>query len=300
MQVGQQNRVATSVANDPRFGATTPDDPAAPLSALGSLDQRKPYLAITAQGSEGFDSLMDVDAAGAKTTVFNIKASTLTDSLAPGDALLLGQGSTLTVPNGLYLELSDSGITSRPGTTVKDLNLVATGSGRLRVTCSGATLTAATAPRLEGGLDQIPIRYESTVPGALTVINKAVGNITNQRLNPDSLFTVYLIGACTTGTIGANVKVVEMGGGTPGGTPRDLLEMTPAFLDSVMGLAYDDNGDAPLASTPTGSYPGQWFNAIDANGNSFRYECGRFRYVAGDTTAAGTGPVWSRQLRLQP
>jgi hypothetical protein len=127
--------------------------------------------------------------------------------------------------------------------------------------------------------------------------DKVVGlRIAPVEVVPESVYTAGTgIAISSTGVISATGS-----SGTGGGTGRDLLDMTPAFLESVMALSYDVNGDATPSDSPTGSYPGQWFNAIDAQGNSFRYECGRYRYQAGVPTTAGLGPAWSRQLRLQP
>jgi hypothetical protein len=78
------------------------------------------------------------------------------------------------------------------------------------------------------------------------------------------------------------------------GDPLNLI----ANLEAIMALPYDSNGDAPLGSAPVWSKPGLWFDAIDGDGDSWRYTCGRYRYKQGDATS-GTGPNWSRFLRLQ-
>lgn len=77
------------------------------------------------------------------------------------------------------------------------------------------------------------------------------------------------------------------------GGSRDLLDLTTGFMDSVMALAYTNCDAAPSAS-PSGSYPGQRFDAIDPADNfNYHYYCARGTYVRGNTTT-GAGPAWHR------
>ena len=85
---------------------------------------------------------------------------------------------------------------------------------------------------------------------------------------------------------------------TPSIATFDLLEFTTPQMDAIMALTYDVNGDALPADSPSWSKPGQWFDALDATAESWRYTCGRRRYLPGDPTS-GVGPAWSRFLKLQ-
>ena len=105
--------------------------------------------------------------------------------------------------------------------------------------------------------------------------------------NPDApaIPVVFSYDATSTST-------APRGAGGPGLPTRDLLDLTPALMDAVMALVFTD-GDAPLADTPADSYPGQWFDAIDATGDAWHYYCGRGNYTPG-AAGSGAGPRWSR------
>lgn len=78
----------------------------------------------------------------------------------------------------------------------------------------------------------------------------------------------------------------------------DLLALTGAQMDEVMGLTYDTYGDALPSASPAWSHPGNTFDAIDSSGDSWCYYCGRYRYQPGNALS-GVGPAWKRYLKLQ-
>lgn len=79
---------------------------------------------------------------------------------------------------------------------------------------------------------------------------------------------------------------------TPG-TVIDLLDLTGSQMDEVIALTYL-NHDADPADSPTWSYPGQFFDAVDlGTGGNYHYYCSRGTYVPGDSTT-GAGPAWHR------
>jgi len=92
-------------------------------------------------------------------------------------------------------------------------------------------------------------------------------------------------------------QVIDQRGGT-GGTGRDLLDLTTDFIQQVMALAYTDC-DADPAASPDGSYPGQQFDAKDAQGRNLHFYCARGTY---DPTApagtTGAGPAWHYTVKL--
>jgi hypothetical protein len=73
-----------------------------------------------------------------------------------------------------------------------------------------------------------------------------------------------------------------------------LLNLTPALMDAVLALTYT-NCDADPAASPVGSFPGQQFDAIGADGKNRHYYCTRPTYVAGGTVSAAS--AWHRFLK---
>lgn len=101
----------------------------------------------------------------------------------------------------------------------------------------------------------------------------------------------------TWGTIEAHWIVDGQAGGGTSLPTRDLLDLTPAFMDSVMALTYT-NCDADPVASPAESYPGQEFDA-KYNGHNCHFYCTRATYdPASPAGTTGVGPAWHYFIKL--
>lgn len=280
-------------ANDPRFGATTAADPAAPLSALGWV-----LVGIPARRNVALGPL----AAGttlAATSYYNVFGYGIQGCTFSGGLYFNEFGS---VQNNHQLGLNfQSNVFGAGCSDVRfgdncqynelgaGISLVRAGNG-----CTGNKLAAQTAYVTLGN----NVKGCFVGPGCSAVtLSDGCERIELYNCGRGDYGNPFVIAAGSKDQVWRNNVLVGTGAG-PSLPTVDLLALTTDQMKQVMALTYTDC-DADPADSPAWSRPGHWFDALDSQGRNCHFYCGRGTYDPNAPQGTtGAGPAWHYTLKL--